>query len=303
MKNHTFFNASDGKSIFVRGWIIDNPKATVQLLHGMNEHSGRYEEFAAILNRNGYNVYAADHRGHGVTAESLEKIGFIGENGFQKMVNDQLQLTKIIREKHPDTEIFIIGHSMGSFLSQRYLQVMEPGTISGTILIGSDGNKKVVKLGKYVAALFDAVTSDSRSRAMEKIVFRGFNERFEKRSRFEWLSADSKVVDAYLNDPYCGHVFPIGFYRQFLTFLEEIFKVENVERVDPKNPVLIISGQDDPVGEYGDGIKRLYKQYKENGQLDVAMKLYPHSRHEILNDYCRSDVYHDTVKWLNGHIH
>ena len=115
--------ANDEHSIFIRNWAIEKPKAIVQLVHGMNEHSNRYNDFAIFLNQHGYSVYATDHRGHGQSALSIDQIGYIGENGFSKMVSDEHQLQQFIQAKYPNKPHFIIGHSMGSFITQRYIQL------------------------------------------------------------------------------------------------------------------------------------------------------------------------------------
>ena len=301
MEKAFYMEANDGKQIYVREWLPQEVKAVVQIMHGMNEHSGRYRDFAAYLNQQGYAVYANDHRGHGRTANSQEDIGYIGDNGFERMMEDQLMLTDTVKQKHPGMPVCILGHSMGSFLAQRYMQV-NGQNIAGAILVGSGGVRKDIPLGILVAGLVERFNSDGRSRGMERIVFKGFNSRFDKRSRFEWIARDSKVVDEYLNDPYCGHVFPPSFYFQFLNFLKLLFDPEQVAGAPKELPVIILSGEDDPVGEFGKGIKRLHRQFGEAGSTDLVFKLYKNARHEILNDFGKQTVYEDIVSWLDGKI-
>lgn len=299
MERAYYMEANDGKQIYVREWLPHEAKAVVQIMHGMNEHSGRYADFAAFLNQNGYAVYADDHRGHGMTAGSSGEFGYIGENGFEHMLEDQLMLTKTAKEKHPGLPFYILGHSMGSFLAQRYMQ-LNGKNISGAILVGSDGNRKDIPLGILVAGLVERFNNDKRWRGIERIVFKGFNSRFEKRSRFEWIASDSEVVDAYLNDPFCGHVFPPSFYHQFLSFMKLLFDPEQAAQIPTELPVLILSGEEDPVGEFGKGVQRLYQQFSDAGAEDLGFKLYRNVRHEILNDASRQSVYEDVVSWLDG---
>ena len=292
--------AFDYHKIFVRNWSVDEPKAIVQIVHGMNEHSERYHEFARFLNDNGYGVFATDHRGHGNSALHVEKIGYIGENGFEGMVNDEKVLFDHIQNEYPDTPHFICGHSMGSFVTQRYIQ-QYGHELTGCILIGSGYHRWEMKLGVAIANIFERLTNDKRSKGLEKLIFNGYNTRFDNQTGFEWLARDTAVVDEYIQDPFCAHVFPPSFYRQFLSFLNVIFKEENVSQVPVSLPLYLLSGKDDPVGQFGKGVERLYQQYERIGSNDVHYKLYPGGRHEILNDYDKSLVYEDILKWLDEH--
>lgn len=300
MRSTFTLEANDHHGIFVRKWTVDHPKAIVQIIHGMNEHSERYTNFALFLNNNGYSVYATDHRGHGHSAVNADQIGYIGENGFNKMVSDEYTLFQHVKKEYPTSIHFILGHSMGSFITQRFIQLYGD-KINGAILIGSGGDRIDAKMGELIASLFEKATGDKRSRMLEKLVFKGYNAHFDKRTRFEWLANEPSVVDGYLNDPFCGHVFPPSFYRQFLSFLQLVFKPESIKQVPSFLPLYILSGNDDPVGQFGKGIKRLYEQYSENGLTDVDYKLYPKGRHEILNDTDKMIVYQDVLSWLELH--
>lgn len=301
MSNTFHLTAHDNHKIFVRHWHVCEPKAIVQIVHGMNEHSERYHEFACFLNQAGYCVYATDHRGHGNSALHVDRIGYIGENGFEEMVKDEKTLFDHIQSETPYIPHFILGHSMGSFVTQRYIQLYG-NELAGSLLIGSGSNRWDLRIGAKVANAYEKLTNDKRSKGLEKLVFNGYNTRFNKRTGFEWLANDTVIVDEYIEDPYCAHVFPPSFYRQFLSFLYLIFQDEHVSQVPVSLPLYILSGQDDPVGQFGKGVEKLYQQYEQRGCKDVHYKLYPGGRHEILNDFDKLVVFKDIVTWLNEHI-
>jgi len=301
MSNTFYLKAQDGHKIFVRCWPVMEPKAFVQIIHGMNEHSERYDKFARFLNQEGFYVAATDHRGHGRSATNPEKIGYIEENGFEKMVNDEKLLFSHLQSQFFNTPHFILGHSMGSFIAQRYIQKYAH-EINGSILIGSGGKRPELEIGAAIAGIFERYTDDKRIKNLEKLIFAGYNRRFNKQTGFEWLANDTEVVDSYLKDPFCAHVFPPSFYRQFLNFLNMIFQDENVSKVPTSLPIYILSGANDPVGQFGKGVKRLYDQYEQRGSKDLQYKLYPDGRHEILNDFDKLLVYQDILAWINNHL-
>ncbi|WP_052343561.1 alpha/beta hydrolase [Bacillus massiliigorillae] len=294
--------AHDNHKIFVRYWHVDEPKAVVQIVHGMNEHSERYHEFAYYLNQAGYCVYATDHRGHGNSALHADRIGYIGENGFEEMVNDEKVLFDYIQSTNLYLSHFILGHSMGSFITQRYIQLYG-NELAGALLIGSGSHRWDMQIGATIANIYEKLTKDKRSKSLEKLVFNGYNSRFENRTGYEWLANDSVIVDEYIKDPYCAHVFPPSFFRQFLTFLNRIFQEDYISQVPVTLPLYILSGENDPVGQFGKGVERLYQQYKQIGCNDVNYKLYPGGRHEILNDFDKLEVFQDIRIWLDCHIY
>lgn len=297
-----YMTAVDGTAVFVRSWTIENPIGNVQVVHGMNEHGGRYDEFAVFLNTHGFNVYATDHRGHGATAGSVERIGYIKEVGFATMVSDEYQLLCEIKQAG-DKELphFLLGHSMGSFVTQRFIQLYGY-ELAGTILMGSCGYNSIVRIGRYAAILAEKVKKDAPSLLLEKLVFKGYNHRTEKRTTYDWLAADPTVVDTFIADPYCAHIFPPSFYHHFLQWLQDIFIPSEVAKIPKDLPLLLVAGAEDPVGLYGKGMEDLEKQYQKHGTKDLQLILYPESRHEILNDIEKEQVFSDILRWLQEHV-
>lgn len=296
-----YLTASDGVEVFVRSWCVEAPKGVMQIVHGMNEHSGRYAEFAEFLNDWGYDVYATDHRGHGQTVGDPQKVGYIGENGFTLMVEDEEMLRQFIGEKYNhQIPQYILGHSMGSFIIQRFIQIYGDG-LAGVILMGSCGYNNMAKMGRHVAKMIEKKNNDERSTFLEKVVMSSYNKKTKKETPYDWLASDPQVMKNFMADPYCAKVFPPSFYRQLLQWLVDIFDKDEIARIPKKLPLLLVAGTQDPVGLYGRGMLSLHIQYKNHGTEDLDMYLYEDSRHEVLNDVEKKQVMDDILTWLHQH--
>lgn len=299
------FKSGDGSEIFVYKWIPedDKIKGVVQIAHGMAEHAKRYDRLARFLNKSGYIVYANDHRGHGKTAGSIDKLGYLAdEDGFEWLVKDLQTLSSIIKEEHSNLPLFLLGHSMGSFAAQRYI-MLSGKNLAGLILSGSNGKQGIMlKIGSFLAKR--EVKKHGRntpSKQMNMMIFGGYNKAFKPvRTDFDWLSRDEEEVDKYINDPYCGTVFTAGFFYDFLRGLMGVEDRNNIALIPKDLPIYILSGDKDPVGKYGKGIIDLYKRYKNHGVNDLEYKLYKDGRHEMLNEINRDEVMTDLVAWLDS---
>lgn len=299
------FTAMDGVIINVHKWGLEEGQAikgVVQISHGMAEWAYRYDYFAKALNREGYIVYANDHRGHGLTAPSMEDVGYISDNdGFFDKVEDMRELNQLIREEHPSLPVVLFGHSMGSFLSQRYIQLYGSDLV-GVILSGSNGKQgPIINLGIALAYLeMKFKGRRHRSRLLDKLSFGSYNRAFpDNRTKFDWLSRDEKQVDRYIEDPYCGGIFTSSFFYDFLRGLKMITRRKNLEAVSKNLPIYIFSGSMDPVGGFGKGVEKLKEMYETHGLKEVSLVLYPEGRHEMLNEINRDEVIEDIVRWLN----
>lgn len=299
------FTAMDGVIINVHKWGLEEGQAikgVVQISHGMAEWAYRYDYFAKALNREGYIVYANDHRGHGLTAPSMEDVGYISDNdGFFDKVEDMRELNQLIREEHPSLPVVLFGHSMGSFLSQRYIQLYGSDLV-GVILSGSNGKQgPIINLGIALAYLeMKFKGRRHRSRLLDKLSFGSYNRAFpDNRTKFDWLSRDEKLVDRYIEDPYCGGIFTSSFFYDFLRGLKMITRRKNLEAVPKNLPIYIFSGSMDPVGGFGKGVEKLKEMYETHGLKEVSLVLYPEGRHEMLNEINRDEVIEDIVRWLD----
>lgn len=307
LKNFTF-KSDEGMDIYVYNWRPDEEiqiKGVVQIAHGMAETAARYERFAKVLTDNGYIVYIHDHRGHGNTAKTIENLGYLAEkDGFKWLVEDVHKLSEIIKKENPALPLFLFGHSMGSFVTQRYIMLYGK-ELKGTILSGSNGKQgPILNIGAFLAKR-EAKRNGRKAQSskLDKLSFGSFNNAFKpNRTAFDWLSRDNDEVDKYIKDPFCGTVFTCGFFYDFLSGLKEIEKDENIALVPKDLPVFIFAGDKDPVGKNGKGIIRLFNTYKKFNIKDVTYKLYKDGRHEMLNESNRDEVMSDVINWLNNHL-
>lgn len=297
------FKGKDGKEIFAYVWDnAEKPRGVVQIFHGMAEHAGRYADFAGFLNRNGFIVYADDHRGHGKTAGSIDELGCIGDDGFNMMVKDEHLLTGIIKEKHPGLPVYIFAHSFGSFLGQDYIE-RYGNEISGIILSGSAARKgPEINLGMTIAAIQRAFWGERRkSRLIHTMAFGSYNSRIKNpKSKFAWLTRDEETVKKYEDDPFCGTVFTIGFYYYMFKGLLGLYTKEKLDSIPKDLPVFLLSGDEDPVGDYGKSVKTLFEIYERLGLKNLGMKLYPGGRHEMHNETNKDEVFKDILEWLDN---
>ena len=306
MKSSEFYfkSTKDNLDIHVYKWEPENknPIGIVQISHGMSETAIRYEYFAKNLTDNGYIVYINDHRGHGLTAKTIDNVGYLADSdGFTYLVEDINTLTNIIKEENEDLPIFLFGHSMGSFASQRY--IMEYGNnIDGLILSGSNGKHGFILniAEKIINYEIKRKGRLHRSKALDSLIFGGNNKKFKSpRTEFDWLSRDEKEVDKYIEDPFCGVLFTCGFFYDFIKGLQEIEDKENLKKVPLDLPIYIMSGDKDPIGKNGKGVLRLRDRYIKLGVKDVLCKLYEGGRHEMLNETNKDEVIRDILNWIN----
>lgn len=303
--DHFTFKSADQTEIFVYKWMPKEQeiRGIVQISHGMAETAERYERFARSLTNKGFIVYANDHRGHGQTAKDIDSLGYLGdENGFKLLVQDIAKLTDIIRAANPNVPIYLFSHSMGSFAAQRYIMDYQD-KIDGLVLSGSNGPQGLaLKAGKAIAKLEMRLRGrKAKSKLMNKLTFGTYNRNFKPQTTgSEWLTRDKDELNKYLENPYCGTIFPTSFYYEFLDSLEYIEKEENFHKIPKDLPIFIISGEQDPVGDFGKGLVKLKERYEKQGVEDLELKLYEGARHELLNESNRAEVTQDILSWIKA---
>ena len=301
------FKGEEGLDIYTYKWEDENikkPKAVIQIAHGMAETAQRYETFAKVLTKNGYIVYINDHRGHGKTAKIIENVGHLAEKeGFRCLVDDMYTLTNIIKKENEDLPIYLFGHSMGSFASQRYIMDYS-NNLSGLILCGSNGKQGIILNLAHLIINREIKKYGRRSKSnkINNLIFGGEIIRRNEKTKFDWLSRDKEQVEKYINDPFCGVVCSCGFFYDLVQGLKEIEDKENLKKVPLDIPIYIISGDKDPIGKNGKGVLRLRDRYIKLGVKDVTCKLYKDGRHELLNEINREEVFEDIICWLNNKI-
>jgi len=305
MKLENFeFDGCDGKKITGYLWkSAGKPKAVLQISHGQAEHAERYDGFAQALNKAGYAVYANDHRGHGKTAGSVENCGFFAEeNGWELVQDDMYELTKVIKKENKKLPVFLMGHSMGSFLTRTYL-FKYSDEINGAILSGTAGDPGLLgAAGKLVATIEGKIKGPEKpSPLMDKLSFGAFNNAFKpNRTEFDWLSTVNEEVDKYIADPYCGNVHSNSYFKQMLQALKESNDDKNIEVIRKDLPIYLFSGAVDPVGMNTKGVTETFQKYIKAGIQDVSLKFYGQCRHETLNEFNKKEVYQDVINWLDS---
>jgi alpha-beta hydrolase superfamily lysophospholipase len=291
---------SDGTPLFVRRWLAvsGTPKGVVQVIHGAAEHSARYDRFAKALNRDGWLVYADDHRGHANTRVRTKALGDAGPDAWNKFVTDEKALTDHIKKQHPGLKVYLMGHSMGSFIAQDFAQ-RYGNQVAGVVLSGSNG--VLANADQTVAAVRDLAKKDPLGPSpVFASVFESFNKPFTGKPGFEWLSRDAVEVKKYADDPNCGFPFSNELVADFFTGLRDIWNPVNEARIPKTLPIYVVSGDKDPVGGNTAGLNILLANYKRYGLTDVQHKFYPGARHEILNETNRDEVERDIIAWLNS---
>lgn len=306
MQEQSFFLEMDDQTeLFVRLWAkTEHPRAVLQIAHGMAEHSGRYARFARALNRRDIVVSAADHRGHGHTGERAGLMGYFApENGFERVVDDQHALNLWLQREFEGLPVFLLGHSMGSFLARRYIQ-MYGDTIQAVIILGSAADPGLSgRLGRLAARIQMRKDPTRPSKFLDRLSFGAYNRGISKPStKFDWLSRDQKEVQKYEQDPFCGFVCSPGFFYDLLSGLSQIHDPALSAAIPKDLPMLVMSGGADPVGKMGKGVEQFVEQYRKLGLTAIKTVIYPESRHELLNESNRAEVTEDILLWLEEQI-
>lgn len=302
MRKNFKFKDSDGVELNVYKWSPEcEAIGVVQISHGMTENILRYDEFAQFLNNKGFIVYGHDHRGHGLTAKTKDERGYIADNeGFDWLVRDLYEIINAVKEENKGLPIYLFGHSMGSFISQRFIE-LHGNEIDGVILSGSNGEPtKLAPLGIILSNIeIKLFGRKHTSKMMDKLSFGDFNRKFKpNRTPYDWLCSVEEEVDKYIDNEYCGFVCSASFYYDLLRGLKAIHKDENFNSIPKDLPIYILAGDMDPVGFFGKGIVNLYNKLKSTGIKDVNYKLYKDKRHEILNEDNKVEVMNDISNWL-----
>ncbi|GGM36107.1 alpha/beta hydrolase [Paraliobacillus quinghaiensis] len=307
MKHADWIEIDDKNSIYFQKWehpSNEQKKAVLQISHGMAEHVDRYDEFANFLMDHGFIVYGNDHRGHGQTGKK-HGVGYFDEvNGFEKATNDLLTVTEEIKKQHPTLPIFLFGHSMGSFLVRNYL-TKQSDYLSGVILSGTGSEPQALtKTVKLLAKWQISIKGwDQPSSFFNKLVFGNYARQFKHRQTdFDWLSRDQNNVYDYINDPDTGFIPSTSFFYDLFDGIETMQDPKKIDKIKKDLPFLFISGTDDPVGKYTNGVKKAIEQYKNQGIKNIDYKFYQGARHELLNEINKNEVMEDILSWLKRHL-
>lgn len=308
-KNFTYKSTDKKTRIHGMVWIPDHTKRSeirgiVQIVHGMVEFIGRYDRFARFLNDQGYLVIGHDHLGHGASVRRDEDHGFFAENdGNACLIGDIRRLHRHTRARFPGVPYFILGHSMGSFLVRQYITRFG-NELTGAIIMGTGYiPMATLKTGKQLCRrIAQARGWRYRSTLLFQMALGQNNKKIKNpRTDCDWLSHDTAIVDAYKAHPWDNFRFTVNGYYHMFRGMEAASRTANIQMIPFDLPILIVSGDNDPVGAYGKGVRKVYEQYLKNGITNISMTLYPGMRHEILNELDHDIVDRDLLAWLEEH--
>lgn len=296
-----YIEMSDGHFVFTRTLQpTDTCIGHIHILHGMAEHSGRYMKFASALTAAGYAVTMHDHRGHGETAGYNGTLGFFAEqNGFDRVVADVHEVVTVLHEQFADVPFILFGHSMGSFITRRYMQLYSYH-VDRVILCGTGNVTTLHTMGNMVArALAKQLGKETESKLLNKLSFGSFNKQFpNSKTAYDWLCSVENEVQKYIDDPYCGFIPTNQFFVDLTTGFMTLNRKKEIANIRKDMPILLISGSKDPVGDQGQGIYAVAEQFAAAGLQDVTVYLFEDKRHEILNEDNQEAVYQVLLRWL-----
>lgn len=278
----------------------DAPKAVIQIVHGVAEYAQRYDHFANYMAERGFLVVAQDHMGHGGSIGDDGVKGYF-QGGWFKAVADVHRLLSYTKMEYPNLPYILLGHSMGSFMVRTLLCKYPKCGVSAAIISGTAWmHRGILNSGIATAKLAGkAQGADQPNKMLNQMMFGGYNRRVEhQRTAFDWLTRDNAIVDAYVADPLCGFTVTAGLAADMLTGMKYNQEPENLEKMRKDTPVFFIAGSDDPVGNYGQGVKQTVQAFTQAGMENVSMRLYPLCRHEVLNELNREEVYQNILDWL-----
>lgn len=278
-------------------------KGVVQISHGMAEYSNRYSRFALELCKAGYAVFISDHVGHGSSVENKELLGFFGEeNGEETFIDDLKTLTDIAKSEYPNLPFFMLGHGMGSLIARKYT-AKYGYLLDGVIYSGTSGENPALGVGILLAnTMIKQNGPMHRSEVLDTIAFGSYNRKTQKRTECDWATRDEAEVDKFIADELCGYKYTVSGMKVLFTTLKQVTTRRWYNTIPLSMPIFLISGSKDPVGDYGKGVKEVYKNLKKTGHKNVSMKLYEDARHEILNEINRDEVYNDIIEWLDKNV-
>jgi len=300
-----FFHSNDGKTkLHAVEWLPEGaPKAILQIVHGMAEHIERYGDFARFMTQAGYLVVGDNHLGHGKSVPKGGQKGYFCEkDAAAVLVRDEHKLHQLVSGKYLTLPCFILGHSMGSFIVRNYLTVYG-SEVQGAVIMGTGMQPKaLLAASRTLAKLERTFLGDHHvSKLINKLAFGSYNKRIaDAPTGNEWLSSDPDAVRKYCEDADCGFVFTANGFAALFDLIARLHNADCLSKIPKNLPMFFVSGADDPVGDYGKGVKAAMDSVVKAGVKDVRMKLYLGGRHEILNERNRQEVYEDLLAFYDG---
>jgi alpha-beta hydrolase superfamily lysophospholipase len=305
--SNKWIKSSDGKTdLYIKYWMPNKKiKAILQITHGMLEYIDRYNEFAQFLVNEGYLVVGQDILGHGESVVDYSKRGFFAkENGNQILLDDMKKIMEDTKNKYPNLPYFHLGHSMGSYLLRQFLTVYSE-QFSGAIIVGTGMPPKIVlKFGMFLTNLMRKIKGEMyRSKFIDDISIGSFNNHYDNpKTKVDWISRDEKIVKDYVNDEKINYIFTVNAYYNMYKSISSLYDYDKLAKISKTIPIILLSGEKDPVGEFTKGVEKTYEMLKNVGLLNIEKKYYQGARHEIINEINRKEVYVDILDWLDRKV-
>lgn len=296
----TVFLSSDRQSaVHIKAWPAADPKAILQITHGMSEFIERYDAFAKYLNQFGIYVIGHDHIGHGKSADPKDYGYFGAEGGWLHFAEDVEKLHQIVIKEFPGIPYYVMGHSMGSFVARTWFAKYAKD-VDGVIFMGTAGSNPALGVGKVlVKGLRKAKGDRYISKLVTTMAFGSYNNHIPNaRTYNDWLTRDEAVVSEYVKDPRCGFSFSLAGYNDLFNLLQFINNPQWYKDIPKDIPVLLLAGGDDPVGDYGKGPAEVAEKMQEAGCENVSLLIYEGMRHEVLNEFGKETVMDDIRKFI-----
>ena len=283
-------------------WVPENPIGVIQIVHGITEHIDRYEEFANYMVNQGYIVIGNDHLGHGKSIITDKPKMFIGELGsWNYLVKDINTLYEIITEEYK-LPIYLIGFSLGSFVSRHYLIDYNP-FYQKAILVGTGIQPNIVLniLKLIVKGEVKKIGVENTSKFIRELSFGTYNKQIkDAKTDYDWLTSSEEEINKYINDPLVGKDTTGSLFYELLDGMVYTSKLSNIKKMK-ELPILLLSGLDDPVGSKGNGVKKLENIYKKNN-IDVSLKLYEGKRHDLFHETNKLEVFNDILTYIKKEL-
>lgn len=305
MRTDIWYDSHGAGKIHACRWTPEcEPKAVLQIVHGIAEFVERYDDFANYLTNLGFVVVAEDHMGHGQSVGSDGILGYF-HGGWFTAVEDTMQLMQDTKQEYPNLPYILFGHSMGSFVARTILCKYPDSGITAAIICGTGWQPAFAMPAviKLVESVCKKIGETKPSEKLQNLIFGSYNSKVEHpRTPYDWLTRDAKIVDAYIAHPLCGFTASCGLLREMMKGIYFIEQPVNLSAMRKDLPVFFIAGGDDPVGSYGKGIHQSANAFRKAGMTDVSVHIYPLCRHEILNEINKEEVYEDVVQWIQSKI-
>ena len=301
MRSDIWYDSKGAGKIHACRWMPEGePKAVLQIVHGIAEFVERYDNFANYLTKRGYVVVAEDHMGHG---QSINGDGIQGyfHGGWFTAVEDTVQLMNDTKKEYPNVPYILFGHSMGSFMVRTILCKYSDSCITAAVICGTGWQPAFAMPAviKLVEAVCKKTGETKPNETLQNLIFGSYNGKVEHpRTTYDWLTRDAKIVDAYIAHPLCGFTASAGLLRDMMKGISFIEQSVNLNAMRKDLPVFFIAGGDDPVGSYGKGVQKAVNAFRKAGMTDVSVRLYPLCRHEILNEINKEEIFGDISRWI-----